>query len=193
MLGKVFFFFSSQILKWHLFTNFVFKSKLTHKVLREPAPGAPVDEHAPVAVDVRHVHGRALHFRIGEPHLQVQVVHVPEELAEVPSGGPDGRVVAQVAEEPHETLAEVPHEGVGRRRRRAATAATDSAAVVFGHDPGVVQQLGRSGRQLRHQPVRIYVVCVEHVPLAPGQPDDFAPRFFAVLQLFAQTNKPTNG
>jgi len=144
----------------------------THEILREPAPGAPVDEHASVAVHVGHVHGRALHLRVREPHLQVKVVHVLEELAKVPSGGPDGRVVAQVAEEPHEAPAEVPHEPVGGR---------------LDDRPGLVRRDGEQhrggGGQLGHQPVRVYLVGVEHVPLAPGQPDHLAPSVLTILEL----------
>jgi hypothetical protein len=145
---------------------------LTHEVLREAAPGAPVDENASVAVHVRHVHGRALHLRVREPHLQVQVVHVLEKFAKVPARGPDGRVVAQVAEEPHEAPAKIPHKPVGGR--------LDVLAAPVGR---VGEQLRRGGRQLGHQPVRVYLVRVEHVPLTPGQPDHFAPSTLAVLEL----------
>lgn len=132
---------------------------LTHEVLREPAPGAPVHQHAAVAVHVRHVHGRALHLRVREPHLQVQVVHVLEELAKVPAGGPDRRVVTEVAEEPHEAPAEVPHEHVrcrlgidggrahGRRRRRQRTVRPPARLLIL---IGVGEHLGRRGRQLGH-------------------------------------------
>jgi len=124
---------------------------------------------------VRHVHGRALHLGVREPHLQVKVVHVLEELAKVPAGGPDGRVVAQVAEEPHEAPAEVSHEHVGGRFGGRAAAVRRTVRVG--------EQVRGRGRQFRHQPVRVYVVRVEHVPLAPGQPDHFAPSVLAVLQL----------
>jgi len=121
---------------------------------------------------VRHVHGRALHLGVREPHLQVQVVNVLEELAKVPAGGSDRRVVAQVAEEPHEAPAEVPHEPVGGR--------LDARPRPVRR---VGEQLRGGGRQLRHQPVRVYLVGVEHVPLAPGQPDHLAPGALAVLEL----------
>lgn len=156
-------------------------NRLTHKVLRETAPGAAVHEHATVTVHVRHVHGRALHLWVREPHLQVQVVHVLEKLAKVPAGGPDGRVVAQVAEEPHETPAEVPHEVVrGGRLVVAAAVAAAVAVVVRRHG----EQLRGRDRQPRHQLVRVYVVRVELGPLAPGQADHVAPRVLAELQLW---------
>lgn len=143
-------------------------TRLTHEILRETVPGAPVNEHAPVAVYVRHVHGRALHFWISEPHLQMEIVHVLEELAKVPAGGPYWRVVAQIAEEPHETPAKVSHEHVGGR---------------FDCVVRVCEQVRRRGRQFQHQTVRVYVMRVEHVPLATGRTDHLAPSVLAVLQL----------
>lgn len=125
-----------------------------------------------MTVHVRHVHGRTLHLRVREPHLQVQVVHVLEELAKVPARRPDRRVVAQVTEEPYEAPAEVSHEPVGGRFDVRASSVRR-----------VGEQLRGGLSQLGHQPVRIYLVSVEDVPLAPGQPDYLAPSALPILEL----------
>jgi hypothetical protein len=49
---------------------------LTHEVVDEALPGAPIHQYDTPWIYVCDVHGRTLHLGIGKTHLHVDVVHI---------------------------------------------------------------------------------------------------------------------
>lgn len=67
--------------------------RVTYEVLDEAVACTAVHEGGAPCVDVSQIHGRTLHARVREPHLEVDVIHVLKEVAERAACRSDGLVV----------------------------------------------------------------------------------------------------
>ena len=56
---------------------------ITDQIRAESVACRPVMKHDAISIFVRHIHGRADHFRVHVPHLQVYIVYSVEEIAKV--------------------------------------------------------------------------------------------------------------